>query len=202
MAALAAYVEGIGLLGPGIGDWPAGHACSPARRPGCAHRRCCPCLSACRALSVGAPAPLCAWRWRSGWKRPHAPAPIPRPWQRYSLPPAATVRTVTRSARCWLRQSGTCRPPAFITRCTTPPPLLGIATGATPACNALCAYDASFAAGLLEALTQVAVERTAVLLIAYDAGYPEPWTATAPLRMPSVWPWCWRRRRARRRRRA
>src|SRR5258707_15503377 len=24
MAALAAYVDGIGLLGPGIGDWPAG----------------------------------------------------------------------------------------------------------------------------------------------------------------------------------
>ena len=45
----------------------------------------------------------------------------------------------------------------------------GIATGATPASNALCAYDASFGAGLLEALTQVAVERTSVLLIAYDA---------------------------------
>jgi hypothetical protein len=50
----------------------------------------------------------------------------------------------------------------------------GIATGATPASNALCAYDASFAAGLLEALTQVAVERIPVLLIAYDASYPEP----------------------------
>jgi len=50
----------------------------------------------------------------------------------------------------------------------------GIATQATPASNALCAYDASFGAGLVEALTQVTVERTAVLLIAYDAGYPEP----------------------------
>ena len=36
----------------------------------------------------------------------------------------------------------------------------GIATGATPAANALCAYDGSFAAGLLEALTQVVIERT------------------------------------------
>lgn len=50
----------------------------------------------------------------------------------------------------------------------------GIATGATPAANALCAYDGSFAAGLLEALTQVVIERTRVLLVAYDAGYPEP----------------------------
>ncbi len=56
-----------------------------------------------------------------------------------------------------------------------------IATGATPASNALCAYDASFAAGLLEALTQVAIEHTAVLLIAYDASYPEPLRSARPI---------------------
>jgi hypothetical protein len=50
----------------------------------------------------------------------------------------------------------------------------GIATGSTATANALCAHDASFAAGLIEALTQVVTERTAVLLIAYDAPYPEP----------------------------
>ena len=49
-----------------------------------------------------------------------------------------------------------------------------IATGATAAANALCAHDASFGAGLLEALCQVAVEERCVLLIAYDASYPEP----------------------------
>jgi hypothetical protein len=57
----------------------------------------------------------------------------------------------------------------------------GIATGATPAANALCAYDGSFAAGLLEALTQVVIERTPVLLVAYDAGYPEPIRAARPI---------------------
>lgn len=57
----------------------------------------------------------------------------------------------------------------------------GIATGATPAANALCAYDASFAAGLLEALAQVVIERIPVLLIAYDAGYPEPIRAARPI---------------------
>ena len=56
-----------------------------------------------------------------------------------------------------------------------------IATGATPASNALCAYDASFAAGLIEALTQVAIERTAVILIAYDASYPEPLRSARPI---------------------
>jgi hypothetical protein len=49
-----------------------------------------------------------------------------------------------------------------------------IATGAKAPSNALCAHDASFAAGLLEALTQVVVERTSVLLVAYDSQYPPP----------------------------
>ena len=49
-----------------------------------------------------------------------------------------------------------------------------IATGAMAPCQVLCAYDASFAAGLLEALAQVALARQPVLLIAYDSEYPEP----------------------------
>ena len=50
----------------------------------------------------------------------------------------------------------------------------GIATGAMAPCQVLCAYDASFGAGLLDALAQVALARTPVLLIAYDSEYPEP----------------------------
>lgn len=57
----------------------------------------------------------------------------------------------------------------------------GIATGATAASNALCACDASFAAGLLEALVQLRIEETAVLLIAYDADYPEPMRSVRPI---------------------
>jgi hypothetical protein len=57
----------------------------------------------------------------------------------------------------------------------------GIATGATAAANALCAHDASFAAGLIEALTQMQVEATAVLLVAYDADYPEPMRSVRPI---------------------
>lgn len=56
-----------------------------------------------------------------------------------------------------------------------------IATGATAPAAVLCAHDASFAAGLLEAVVQVTVERTACLLIAYDADYPEPLRATRPV---------------------
>ncbi len=50
----------------------------------------------------------------------------------------------------------------------------GIATGAHETSTSLCAYDASFAAGMIEAAAQVTVDLRNVLLIAYDAPYPEP----------------------------
>jgi hypothetical protein len=49
-----------------------------------------------------------------------------------------------------------------------------IATRSKAASNALCAFDWTFAAGLLEAVTQVVVDKTRVLLVAYDAPYPQP----------------------------
>ncbi|MDB6106528.1 MAG: hypothetical protein JWO52_6527 [Gammaproteobacteria bacterium] len=56
-----------------------------------------------------------------------------------------------------------------------------IATGSQAASNAVCAFDASFAAGLLEAVTQVVVDQTRVLLVAYDAQYPPPLLAKRPI---------------------
>lgn len=50
----------------------------------------------------------------------------------------------------------------------------GIATHAMAPCQVLCAFDASFGAGLLDALGQVIVDRQPTLLIAYDSEYPEP----------------------------
>lgn len=49
-----------------------------------------------------------------------------------------------------------------------------IAAEATATANVVCAFDASFGAGLLEALVQMTVERTAILLLAYDTQYPAP----------------------------
>jgi Beta-ketoacyl synthase, N-terminal domain len=56
-----------------------------------------------------------------------------------------------------------------------------IATGSKAASNALSAFDASFAAGLLEAVTQVVVDQTRVLLVAYDAQYPPPLFVKRPI---------------------
>ena len=58
----------------------------------------------------------------------------------------------------------------------------GIATGSTHAADSLAAFDASFGAGLLEAFGRIAADpRLPVLLIAYDAPYPEPLHATRPI---------------------
>jgi hypothetical protein len=56
-----------------------------------------------------------------------------------------------------------------------------IATGAMAPSISLCAYDGSFGAGLLEAICQVLIARTPVLLIAYDTGYPEPLHRARPI---------------------
>ena len=50
----------------------------------------------------------------------------------------------------------------------------GIATKSMAPCQVLCAYDASFGAGLLDALGQVVIDAQPTLLIAYDSEYPEP----------------------------
>ena len=59
-----------------------------------------------------------------------------------------------------------------------------IAMSARPASTSLCAHDASFAAGLIEAMTEVAVSRQPVILIAYDAPYPEPLQRARPVPWP------------------
>jgi hypothetical protein len=56
-----------------------------------------------------------------------------------------------------------------------------IATGSRAGSTSLCAYDVSFAAGLLEAVVQVTVERRSVMLISSDLPFPEPLHAVRPV---------------------
>ena len=56
-----------------------------------------------------------------------------------------------------------------------------IATGAMAASSVLSAHDASFGAGLLEAVTQVVVDGTRTLLLACDTRYPEPLHSARPI---------------------
>jgi hypothetical protein len=58
----------------------------------------------------------------------------------------------------------------------------GIATGSMHAADSIAAHDASFGAGLLEAIGRLAADPTQpVLLIAYDAPYPEPLNSVRPI---------------------
>jgi Beta-ketoacyl synthase, N-terminal domain len=50
----------------------------------------------------------------------------------------------------------------------------GIATRSMAPCQVIGAYDASFGAGLLDALAQVSLDGQPVLLVAYDSEYPQP----------------------------
>ncbi|MDB5864517.1 MAG: hypothetical protein JWO70_2323 [Betaproteobacteria bacterium] len=56
-----------------------------------------------------------------------------------------------------------------------------IATGTREPSTSICAYDWSFAAGLLEAAAQIAADRSPVALIAYDQQYPPPLKAVRPI---------------------
>ncbi|MEO8117930.1 MAG: beta-ketoacyl synthase chain length factor [Rhodoferax sp.] len=57
----------------------------------------------------------------------------------------------------------------------------GIATGAMTSASVLSAFDASFGAGLLEAMSQVVVDQTGTVLLAYDTSYPEPLHGARPI---------------------
>jgi hypothetical protein len=60
-----------------------------------------------------------------------------------------------------------------------------IATSAHSASSTICAYDGSFAAGLLEACIQVNIEQHDVLLVAFDLPAPPPMHAKRPMLHPA-----------------
>ncbi|HXN16170.1 MAG TPA: beta-ketoacyl synthase chain length factor, partial [Usitatibacter sp.] len=58
----------------------------------------------------------------------------------------------------------------------------GIATGAMQSADCLAGFDASFGAGLVEAMGRIATQPSQpVLLIAYDAPYPQPLHTVRPI---------------------
>lgn len=59
-----------------------------------------------------------------------------------------------------------------------------IAAQSRAASTSLCCHDDSFAAGLLEAMAQVAVEQRDTVLMAYDMNYPFPLSELRPVIAP------------------
>lgn len=182
MSVLTGWVDGIGVLGPGIPDWPSAERMLSGAAPWQPAATVLPapqCLPATERRRVG---PLVRLTLAVGLEAA----------ARAAADPARLPAVFTSSGSDGENCHEICQALASDDRHLSPTRFhnsvhnaaagyWGIATGATPASTALCAYDASFGAGLLEALCQVAVERVSVLLIAYDAPYPEPVRRARPI---------------------
>jgi hypothetical protein len=179
---LGAWVEGIGLIGPGFNDWPHAAAvlCSEAgyeparcalpvppalppaerRRTGAAVRIALAVAAAASEASGRAPSSLATVFSASGGDGDncHAICEVLASSERFISPTRFHNSVHNAPAGYW-----------------------SIAAQAMAASTSLAAYDASFAAGLLEAVVQVHAGRAPRLLIAYDTAYPEPLHAKRPI---------------------
>src|SRR5215469_10343707 len=165
MNALQACIEGIGVLGPGLPDWPTTAGVLKGASPW-------------EPAPTVLPAPLylpSAERRRTGAVVRLSLAVGLEAAGRAGADPARLPTVFTSSGGDGQNCHEICEVLATAERQISPTRFhnsvhnapagyWGIATGATAPANSLCAHDASFAAGLLEALCQVAVEHTSVLL--------------------------------------
>lgn len=180
--ALEVGVAGVALLGPGLTDWTAAQALlrSPAdwqRQP----------------TVVPAPAlPPANERRRAGLVVKGSVAVADAACQAAGLDPATLATVFTSStgdpANCHAMCEALATPERLVspTRFTNSVHNVAagywhIATHSMAASTSLSAFDASFAAGLLEAAAQCTSMQAPVLLVACDVPYPEPLHAVRPL---------------------
>jgi hypothetical protein len=182
MTLLTAYIEGIGVLGPGFADWPSAAAVLSAAVPYV-------------AAPTVLPAPLSlppAERRRTGGVVKLALAIGFEATTRAGIDRRALPTVFASSGGDGPNCHEICLALASSDRQLSPTRFhnsvhnvgagyWSIAAEATAAANVVCAFDASFVAGLLEALVQIAVERTPLLLLAYDTQYPEPLYSKRPI---------------------
>lgn len=183
MTRLIAYIDGISMIGPGFRDWPTAEAILAGRIP-------------YTPAATELPTPMtlpAAERRRAGRSIKLAITLGMEAASRAGLDPKSLLTVFTSSSGDGDNCHEICQTLASDDRQLSPTRFhhsvhnvpagyWSIATGAMVASTALCAHDAGFAAGLLEALTQVAIYVQPVLLIAYDAGYPSPLNEKRPIR--------------------
>jgi hypothetical protein len=182
MTRLSAYLDGISLIGPGIRDWAAAEAIFTRR-------------AAYTASPVDLPQPTAlpaAERRRAGRVIKLTIALGLDAASRAGLDPRSLITVFSSSGGDGDNCHEICEALASTDRQLSPTRFhhsvhnvpagyWSIATGAMVASSTLCAHDASFAAGLLEALAQTTVQVQPVLFIGYDAGYPSPLNEKRPI---------------------
>jgi hypothetical protein len=179
---LSAYVGGLGVLGPGLSNWPEAAAVLTGQQ-------------AYRAAATVLPMPTilpAAERRRTGRVVKLALAVALEATSQAGEDPSALASVFSSSGADGHNCHEICQALSLAGREISPTRFANsvhnaaagywsIATGAVAESNVLSAFDASFAAGLLEALAQITVDRVPVLLVAYDSEYPQPLHAKRPL---------------------
>jgi hypothetical protein len=179
---LSAYVSGIGVLGPGLGSWPDAAAVLSGQR-------------AYQPAPTVLPTPAilaAAERRRSGRVVKLALGIALEAIEQAGEDPAELASVFSSSGADGHNCHEICQALSLAGREISPTRFANsvhnaaagywsIGTGSMAESNVLCAFDASFVAGFLEALTQVAVDQKPVLLVAYDTEYPPPLHAKRPI---------------------
>ena len=176
------YVEGVGLLGPGLNGWQASRAIL-AGDAAYAHSP-----TVVTASDLLPPAE----RRRTGLPVKLALAAGREAFVHAGRDAADTATVFTSSSGDGENLNNICITLASAEREISPTRFhnsvhnapagyWSIATRCQAPSTSLCCHDASFAAGLLDAATQVAVDGKPVALITYDQPYPEPLHAVRPL---------------------
>lgn len=179
---LTAYIEGIGLIGPGLHNWPDSQAVLGGQLP----------YQPARTI-LPSPALLpAAERRRSGAIVKLTLATGLEAIEAAGLDAASLASVFSSSGGDGENCHAICEMLASSDRQISPTRFhnsvhntaagyWSIATGAMTSSSVLCAFDASFGAGLLEALSLVVADNTRALMLACDTPYPEPLYSARPI---------------------
>ena len=181
-ARLEAWVDGVGLLGPGLAGWPQTNSVLRGQVAYTPQRTLLPVPQALHAAERRRAATVVKLALAVGLEATQAAG----------LDPAQLATVFTSSGGDSHNCHAVCAALASNDRLLSPTRFhnsvhnaasgyWGIATGAMAPSTVLCAYDGCFSAGLLEALAQVVLTQAPVLLLAYDTDYPEPLLAVRPI---------------------
>lgn len=182
MSALTVHLQAIGIYGPGLSGWPQAAE-----------------VLAGRAALQAAPLQLPPIEALPAAERRRAGLPIKLAFATgfeaiaQAGADAATLRTVFSSSaadgdNCHAILETLASPERAVSPTrfhnsvhNAPSGYWSIATACRAPSTSLCAYDGSFAAGLLEAATQALHTDEPCLLLAYDTPYPEPLAGLRPI---------------------
>ena len=186
MSAMRVYIEGIGVLGPALPDWASARALLRASTP----------LYRPEPVKLPPPEMLPASERRRAGDAIKLSMAVGLAAVRDADADAAQLANVFSStggdcANCHAiletlaSDDRQISPTRFHNSVhNAPAGYWSIATRCTAASTSLCAYDATFTAGLFEAAAQTLDSGERSLLVAFDTAYPEPLYSVRPIPYP------------------